>query len=236
MNVSVFPDVTKVTRPPSRVNVDTVLERIQSGDNGLAELIGKIRSADGNRELLKKQLGAVIFSGYCGNGVEKINRSTGNKYLSYRDDPSLTEHSGLCVIDLDHLDDVHKWFHHFRNDKHVYSCFVSPSGDGLKVLYRIPADIDMHRAYYRAILDELQGLGLRVDTTSINESRVCFISYDPDIHINKNAVEYEQFMVENESDNDDVAVKKGTGLTDFEKLSIAAKMIDGARDGHKHRI
>ena len=124
MNVSVFPDVTKVTRPPSRVNVDTVLERIQSGDNGLAELIGKIRSADGNRELLKKQLGAVIFSGYCGNGVEKVNRSTGNKYLSYRDDPSLTEHSGLCVIDLDHLDNVNKWKEHFKADTHVYSLFL----------------------------------------------------------------------------------------------------------------
>ena len=235
MNVSVFADVRKVTRPPARVNVDTVLERIRTGDNGLKELITKIRTSDGNRELLKKQLGAIIFSGYCGNGVEKVNRATGNKYLSYRDDPSLTEHSGLCVIDLDHLDDVHKWFHHFRNDKHVYSCFVSPSGDGLKVLYRIPADIDMHRAYYRAILDELQGIGLKVDSTSINEARVCFVSYDPDIHINKNAVEYEQFMVENESDNDDHAIKKGTGLTDFEKLSIAAKMIDGARDGHKHR-
>jgi energy-coupling factor transporter ATP-binding protein EcfA2 len=235
MHVSVFADVKKVTRPPSRVNVDVVLERIRNGDNGLKELIAQIRIADGNRELLKKQLGAVVFSGYCGNGVEKVNRSTGNKYLSYRDDPSLTEHSGLCVIDLDHLVNLEKWIEHFKTDKHVYSCFVSPSGDGLKVLYRIPADIDMHRAYYRAILDELQGLGLKVDSTSVNESRVCFISYDPDIHINPNAVEYEKFMVENESDSDDNAIKKGSGLTDFEKLSIAARMIDAAQDGHKHR-
>lgn len=234
MHVSVFPDVKKVTRPPARVHVDKVLERIRTGDNGLKELVERIRTGDGNREQLKKQLGAIIFAGYCGNGVEKINRSTGNKYLSYRDDPSLTEHSGLCVIDLDHLTELDKWQEHFSTDPHVYAHFVSPSGDGLKVLYRIPADIDMHRAHYRAILDDLQGLGLKVDSTSINEARVCFVSYDPDLYINREAEVYENFMVENEGDNDDGAIKRGTGLTDFEKLSIAARMIDGARDGHKH--
>lgn len=234
MYVSVFPDIKKVTRPPAKVHVDKVLERIRTGDNGLKELVHRIRTADGNREALKKELGAVVFSGYCGNGVEKINRSTGNKYLSYRDDPSLTEHSGLCVIDLDHLDNVIKWKEHFMTDQYVYSVFVSPSGDGLKVLYRIPADIDMHRAHYRAVLDDLRGLGLKVDSTSINEARVCFVSHDPDIFINRDAKLYENFMVENEGENDDHAVKKGSGLTDFEKLSIAARMIDGARDGHKH--
>lgn len=236
MNVSVFADVKKVTQPPAKVHVLTVLDRIRTGDNGLKELIEKIRTADGNRELLKKQLGAVVFSGYCGNGVEKVNRSTGNKYLSYRDDLSLTQHSGLCVIDLDHVKEMDKWLAHFRSDKHVYSCFVSPSGDGIKVLYRIPANIDMHRAYYQAILYNLQGLGLKVDSTSVNEARVCFISYDPDIYINQNATEYEEFIVENESDGDDNAIKRGTGLTDFEKLSIAARMIDNAPEGHKHRV
>ena len=235
MNVSVFPDIKKVTRPPAKVHAMKVLERVRSGENGLKELVEKIRTGDGNREALKKQLGAVVFSGYCGNGVEKVNRATGNKYLSYRDDPSLTEHSGLCVIDLDHLTELDKWKEHFKADEHVYSVFVSPSGDGLKVLYRIPADIDMHRAYYRALLDDLQQLGLKVDSTSVNESRVCFISYDPDIYVNQNAVEYEKFMVENESDVDDGAIKRGSGLTDFEKLSIAARMIDAAPHGHKHR-
>lgn len=236
MQVSVFADVKKVTRPPTKVHVDKVLERIRTGGNGLSELVGRIRKNDGNRDELKKQLGAIIFSGYCGNGIEKTNRVSGGKYLSYRDDASLTEHSGLCVIDLDHLGSVSKWKEHFSSNKHVYSVFVSPSGDGLKVLYRIPADIDMHRAHYRAIIDDLQGLGLKVDSTSINEARVCFISYDPDIFINKDAKVYEKFMVEDTEEHDEDAVKKGKGLTDFEKLSIAARMIDNAPHGHKHRV
>jgi energy-coupling factor transporter ATP-binding protein EcfA2 len=235
MYVSVFVDIKKVTSPPARVHVSKVLERIRTGDNGLAELIESIRKGDGNREVLKKQLGAVVFAGYCGNGIPKVSRSTGAPYMSYRDDASLNEHAGLCVIDLDHLgEDLDRWIEHFKTDKHVYSAFISPSGDGLKIIYRIPADIDMHRAHYRAILDDLQQLGLKVDQTSINEARVCFVSYDPNIYINEDAEEYEKFMLASE-DDDDAAVKEGDGLTDFVKLSIAAKMIDQARDGEKHR-
>lgn len=236
MHVSVFPDVKKVHKAPSRVEVSKVLERIKTGANGLQETIDKIRSGEGNREALKKQLGAVVFSGYCGKGVEKVSRMTGDKYTSYRDDESLTEHSGLCVIDLDHLgDELHRWIEHFQTDIHVYSCFISPSGDGLKILYRIPDDVEMHRSHYRALLDDLRSLGLKVDQTSINESRVCFISYDPDIYINTDAQVYEKFMFGTD-DSDDASMVVGNGLTDFEKLSIAAKMIDGSVDGQKHHV
>lgn len=240
MTVSVFADVSKVTSPPSKVDVMKVLERIGSGDNGLRELIEEVRMLTGDDETknaLKKKLGAVVFSGYCGNGIDKVSRSTGKKYKSYRDDASLSKHSGLCVIDLDHLDDINKWKAHFESDKHVFSVFVSPSGDGLKILYRIPADIAMHRNHYRSVLDDLQKLGLEVDPTSINESRVCFVSYDPNIYINEQAVEYTKFMVVNEADViDDAAIKKGNGMTDFKKVAVAAEMIDRAKDGEKHRV
>lgn len=238
MNVSVFVDVKKMTSPPSKVNVMTVLERIGSGANGLKELIDDIRLTDGKDKTdLKKQLGAVVFSGYCGKGIAKVNRSTGKQYTSYRDDASLSEHSGLCILDLDHLgDDLQKWTEHFKTDKHVFSTFASPSGDGLKVLYRIPADIAMHRNHYRAIIDDFTNLGIEVDVTSINETRVCFISYDPEIYINEKAIEYTKHMIVSEADVlDDAAIKKGTGMTDFKKLAVAAEMIDKAREGEKHR-
>ena len=235
MFVSVFVDVKRVTSPPARVSVSKVLERIRNGNNGLKETIERIRAGDGNRELLKKDLGAIVFSGYCGIGIDKISRTNGNTYKSYRDDSSLSEHSGLCVIDLDHLGDkLDYWRSHFATDNHVYSHFISPSGDGLKVIYRIPADVSMHRNHYRSIIDDLQQLGLKVDQTSINEARVCFISYDPEIHINEQAEIYDRFILSTD-DDDDAAVRMGNGLTDFQKLSIAASMIDQAKDGNKHR-
>lgn len=237
MQVSVFTKINKIYNPPKKVGVDEVLEWVRSGSNGLKSTILQIRAtSDSNeRSRLKEGLAAVIFSGYCGNPVVKRHRITNKEYTSYRDDESLSEHSGLCVIDLDHLTkgDLKKWIEKFKSNKHVYSCFVSPSGDGLKVLFRIPNDIKMHRSHYRAILKELEGQGLDVDSTSINESRVCFISYDPNVYINKDAVVYEKFMLEPEPE--EIIINEGNGLTDFSKLSIAAAMIDTATDGQKHR-
>tara|TARA_R110000737_G_C14624761_1_gene494611 strand:- start:36886 stop:38823 length:1938 start_codon:yes stop_codon:yes gene_type:complete len=241
MIVSVFKDIKDITTAPAKVDVMKVLERIGSGDNGLKEVIEEVRMLSGDEEarnLLKKKLGAVVFSGYCGKPIHKTSRSTGKQYDSYRDDASLSKHSGLAIIDLDDFkndEEVKKWKAHFKTDKHVFSVFDSPSGK-LKVLYRIPADIAMHRNHYRSILDDLQNMGLKVDSTSINESRVCFMSYDPDIYINEEAVIYTKFMVVNEADViDDAAIKKGTGMTDFKKVAVAAEMIDRAKDGDKHR-
>ena len=241
LKVSVFADIKKITLPPSNVDVMKVLERIGSGDNGLKEIIEEIRflSADEDAQnILKRGLGAIVFSGYCGKGIEKVSRSTGRKYLSYRDDASLSVHSGLCVIDLDHLDNVVQTKALFESNENVFSVFISPRENGLKVIYRIPADVAMHRNHYRAILDDIKTMGLEVDSTSINETRVCFISYDPKIYINENAVVYTKFMVENDAESyalNDAAITKGTGMTDFKKVAVAAEMIDKAKDGDKHR-
>lgn len=240
MNVSVFPNVNTITKLPKKVHIDEVLERIRTGDKGVKEIIEKVRAqpTPESRREIKKGLISIIFSGYCGIAVEKINRSTGKKYKSYRDDKSLAEHSGFCVVDLDHmeLDDLLKWISYFKALPYIYSVFISPSGDGLKVIYRIPADVSMHRSHYRAILADLEAEGLEVDATSINESRVCFISYDPDIYINKDAEEFRDFIEEEEIIDEvrDSAISKGSGKTDFRKLAIAAEMIDKAQDGHKH--
>jgi|GEM_PF-671013 len=241
MKVSVYKDIKDITTKPVEVDVMKVLERIGSGANGLREIIEEVRLMTGDEKTLKtlkKKLGAVVFSGYCGKPIDKISRSTGMAYKSYRDDASLSSHSGLAIIDLDEFEseeDIKKWKEHFKTDKHVFSVFDSPSKK-LKILYRIPADIAMHRNHYRAILEDLSKLGLKVDTTSINESRVCWMSYDPDIYINENAVEYTKFKVITEAEViDDAAIKKGSGMTDFKKIAVAAEMIDRSRDGDKHR-
>ncbi len=245
MKISVFPDVTKITNPPTVTDSNVVLERIKNGRGGLAELVGKIRQekAVGARTALKKQLGCVIFSGVCGNGVEKVSKSTGRKYTSYRDDKSLTEHSGLCIVDLDHLGDdkdVELWKSKFAVIPSVYAAFKSPSGDGLKVLFRIPPDLGKHRGHYRALMTYIRGeyktlTSRNIDNTSINEARVCFISYDPDLYVNPDAVEFTDYEeIEHVELLDDAAIKTGNGLTDYEKLQVAAKMIDMSKDGFKH--
>jgi hypothetical protein len=241
MYVSIFENVDVVSKAPAKAHIDKVLERIKTGEKGIKDNILKIRSVpQKDRRALKKNLMSVVFSGYLGNPMQKTSRSTGTTYNSYRDDASLSEHSGFCVIDIDHIsskNEVEYWKDTFAGIKHVYSVFISPSGDGLKVIYKIPADIKMHRGHYMAILQDIGEMtNLEVDTTSQNESRLCFISYDPDIYINKDAVEFSDFIDLSEEVNEvaDAIVPQGDGKTDFKKLAIAAEMIDKAQDGHKH--
>jgi len=244
MNVSLFTDVSHVSTPPSKIPVEVILGSISSGEGGLDLLIQKIReTAPENRRPLKKQLGSIVFSGYCGKAIEKVNKTKGNKYLSYREDKSLTEHSGLCVVDLDHLgtsEDVAEWKEKFAELDTVFAAFVSPSGDGLKVVFKIPANIGKHRGHYRALINGIRAefpelTSKNLDSTSINESRLCFISYDPDIYINEMSSEWTEYQeLEETGEVDNATITMGSGLTDYDKLQTAAKMIDHAKDGYKH--
>lgn len=233
MQVSVFKNAYHIKTPPEKIHIDKVLRWIKYGAGDIKSKIEKLRSSTNEEEQaeIKKSLLSVVFSGHCNTPIEKQN-SNGDRYISYREDASLTTHSGFCVIDIDYLDDLNKWKQFFKEDDRVYSFFVSPSGKGLKVIYKIPSNVSTHRNYYLGILEYLESQGLSVDKTSINESRLCFVSHDPEIYVNKNAVEFKTFVVIEEQETKEG--KKGTGLTDYQKLSIAARMIDLAKDGEKH--
>lgn len=241
MIVSLFKDYKSVTNPPLKVDITTILNRVKNGHH--KEIIDNIRKEPDKkkRSELKKKLPCVVFSGVLGKGISKTNKQTGNSYISYREDKSLTEHSGLCVVDLDDLgyDDV-KLSTYKKTLSQLFpsilSIFISPSGNGLKVVFRIPQNIKSHRSHYKAILADLEKEGCEVDSTSINEARLSFESYDPDIYINLEATEYTDFILEEEAPLEAplVAPLQQNNLTDYRKLSIAATMIDNAPDGFKH--
>ena len=70
-------------------------------------------------------------------------------------------------------------------NKYVFSVFISPSGNGLKVLVKIPADVENHVNYFNSL--EKHFNSPYFDKTSKNVSRVCYESYDPLIHVNLNS-------------------------------------------------
>lgn len=152
-----------------------ILERIKSGKD--LEMITQIRSYD-NKELQNKakiKLPAICFSGVIPTGK--------------REDARINPHSGLIILDFDNLtpDAYAEKKRLFMGLKCVVAAFMSPRGNGLKVLIRIKDKVK-HREHYRAILKEYSGL----DPTNINPSRVCFSSYDPDIYINYDAETYDK--------------------------------------------
>lgn len=167
-NVTIFKNIKETSTPFYR-DVMSILNRIKEGAS--KDLVKSIRSEKNKSERneLKKKLPAICFSG-------KFNK---------RADSSIIEHSGLICLDFDGYEkqkDLLQEKENLTKNKYVFSVFISPSGNGLKVLVKIPSDIDNHVNYFNSL--EKYFDSKYFDTTSKNISRVCYESYDPLIFIN----------------------------------------------------
>jgi hypothetical protein len=138
------------------------LKRIKEGNSAT-----KIEAIRNGAKEFKKTLPIVLFSGE----------------FETRNDEALARHSQFIVLDFDHID-VASSKAILSTDPYVYSCWVSPSGDGLKALVKV-SNPERHRDHFRALRTYFhKQYDLEVDESGINESRACFESYDPEIVIN----------------------------------------------------
>lgn len=217
MKITIFKSTTD-TKNPQIYEVDTVLDQIKKCS--LKKQIEALRAENDEKKRvqLKLKLPNICFSGV----------------FTERKDSCLKEHSGLCVLDIDHIGDyiqVSERKAEVVNLPYVYACFVSPSGDGLKVIVRIPAEITHHRGYYTALMRYFP----QADSSSINESRVCFASADPDIYINKNAVEFTEYDEPSREIQTNKPFRESL-YTDYKIANVAIKMIRDAADGDKYPV
>ena len=172
-NVTIFKSI-KDTDTPFFRDIRQILLRIKDGSETTKDLVKRIRleKRKPERQELKKELPAICFSG------------TFNK----RTDASLIQHSGFICLDFDGYEKQKEMLHDKENltkNKYVFSVFISPSGNGLKVIVKIPADAENHTNYFNSL--EKYFNSPYFDKTSKNLSRVCYESYDPLLHINENS-------------------------------------------------
>jgi hypothetical protein len=168
-NITIFQTI-KDTDTPFYRDVNVILDRIRDG--ATKEIVKRIRNEKNKSERneIKKLLPAICFSG------------TFKKRL----DNALIEHSGLICLDFDGYQKQKELLQDkemLSKNKYVFSVFISPSGNGLKVLVKIPADQDNHTNYFNSL--EKYFNSPYFDKTSKNISRVCYESYDPLIFVNE---------------------------------------------------
>jgi hypothetical protein len=171
MNVTIFKNIRDTDTPFFRP-VHKILERIKSGAS--KDIVRRIRDEKRKTERneIKKELPAICFSG-------SFNK---------RADASMVEHSGLICLDFDGYTKQKELLQdkeNFTKSKYVFSVFISPSGNGLKVLVKIPADPENHINYFNSL--EKHFNSIYFDKTSKNLSRVCYESYDPLLYVNDNS-------------------------------------------------
>ncbi len=181
--ITIFKSISATAQPYFK-DVTVALERIKKAPE-LAksdmELINQIRfeKEKAKRNELKKGLTSFCFSG---------------KFRT-RHDSALIKHSGLICLDFDKFPDAEtmaKYRAAFikspEKSKYTFALFTSPSGDGLKVLVKIPPAVADHKAYFKALQDFYNIEYF--DVSCSNVSRVCYTSYDPDMYFNPDSEEW----------------------------------------------
>jgi hypothetical protein len=170
MQITIFPSVRDTTSG-RYISVHDAFKRIRNNVKQ-GELIRKIRSLSdkSERDKLKKQLPAYCFSG-------TFSRKNSN---------SCTQHSGLICLDFDgeKLENI------MSKSEYIYACFLSPSGNGYKVLVKIPPSIEEHEEYFDSLQDYFNLPTF--DDKVRNISTACFDTEDPNIYINEDAPMFNQ--------------------------------------------
>lgn len=207
-SITMFPSITSIDSP-YYLTIDTALNRIKEGKS--KEKVDKVREGD---KQLKKTLPVTLFSGV----------------FSGRRDEQIQGHSGLIVLDFDHID-VNDYKALLGTDDYIRACWTSPSGDGLKALVLI-TNPERHRDHFRALQAYFdRTYGLEVDPSGINVSRACFESYDPDLISNENPKAFGHMLSEGVQHEE---VIEREAYTDYDKIDIVSRMIRKAPDGQKH--
>ncbi|QYY35418.1 BT4734/BF3469 family protein [Ruficoccus sp. ZRK36] len=204
-----------------KIVLGEALEQVRRGHDfkghSLQALIQTIRDLrdgeDEQRRRLKGQLPVLVFSGF----------SSTNSREELEGHPN-----GIICVDIDKLSagEVSRVRQLLVEDEHTLACFLSPSGNGFKVLHLIPdsqaswsENYQMVEAYYKSQHD------LSIDPSCKNVNRLCYYSYDPGLYINEEAhrlpcVEIEKAHARRpelsiQEDGDSCAMERGRALLEL---------------------
>jgi len=155
--------------------------------NKYKEQIEHIRSIKDEdvQKSLKKQLPLATISG---------------TFAPIRQADNLVTHSNLLCIDIDKKDNMDvDWFddlkYEWRNIPQILYAGHSIRGKGWFVIFHI-AYPQKHEAQFEALQQDFFRVGLIIDETCKDVSRMRFISYDPEPYVNEDATLYTKVWVE----------------------------------------
>lgn len=169
MKVSVYKDIKSTTPKIASRCVFKVLDAIKEGE--YKHTIAKIRSELDKEEKnkIKSTLENVTFAGT----------------FSTRGNANLKQASGLACLDFDDVGDLELLRASINADEYTMASFVSPSGNGLKVLVKIPL-VDNNEDYkdYYVELIKYYSRYYKLDEGTKDLARATYLSYDKDLYIN----------------------------------------------------
>lgn len=132
---------------------------------------------------IKRQLPAVTISGV----------------FNHRNKEKLVEYTQLLVLDIDKLSEQGRSVASARRLIESVAttcvCFMSPGGDGLKVIVPVSCRAVHHGFMIKRLMQYYEAVTqIKVDDSGKDTSRLCFLSHDPDVYVNYKAQIYHPAM------------------------------------------
>ena len=112
------------------------------------------------------------------------------KFVGGRKLEFLTEYSKFIILDIDKLSaaDLQNAKHLANQSEFTFASFISPSGNGLKILVKIYTPKTEHKETFlkvQAHYEEM--LKLEIDKSGKDLTRLCFYSWDENLYLNENS-------------------------------------------------
>jgi len=173
--VTIFKNFNEVVEHKT---ISTILEEIKTGKYKPGIVYLRKSLAENKTEAYnkaKKSLPAFTPSG---------------KFIGGRKLEFLGDYSSFIILDIDKLSaaDLQNAKHLANQSEFTFASFISPSGNGLKILVKINSEKANHKeafllvqAHYEAILK------LEIDKSGKDVTRLCFYSWDENLYLNENS-------------------------------------------------
>ena len=173
--VTIFKNFNEVVEHKT---ISTILEEIKTGKYRPGIIYLRKSLAENKTEAYnkaKKSLPAFTPSG----------KFVGGRKLEF-----LAEYSNCIILDIDKLSatDLQNAKHLANQSEFTYASFISPSGNGLKILVKINSDKANHKEAFLLVQAHYERiLKLEIDKSGKDVTRLCFYSWDENLYLNENA-------------------------------------------------
>ncbi|MEJ6766688.1 MAG: DUF3987 domain-containing protein [Gammaproteobacteria bacterium] len=154
-----------------------VLNAIKDGK--FSKEITQLRNADSEEESERVKNALPAFT-------PSVVLNTGRKFTDG------DTYNGVIHLDYDKLDDVPGALKKIKALDYTYSCFISPSGNGIKVFVRVSNEMEQHGDAFNTLKSYYdKAVGVESDKSIKDLCRLCFVSSDQELYLNEESVVFD---------------------------------------------
>lgn len=162
------------TKPVKTMEVQEILEEIKS-DKYRDAILEIRKDATPSKSPLKDKLPCFTPTGV----------------FNHRSIAGLESYNGLICLDIDHVENLDELKKRVSALNYVYAAFVTPSGNGLKVMVKTNGTVENYKTTEQCVASAIMN-----DTGGIRDNhckdiaRIQFVSYDPELYFNPHSITF----------------------------------------------